>query len=120
MRSGEEGSRFSVAFIGSKAWAGRLGPDDLQATDAAGATLAEALRAAGCDPAGVPGARRTDVAAFLEIHIEQGRVLESQEAPVGIVGAIIGMHQVKVRVRSRADHAGRPTRRTAPGRYRCC
>lgn len=103
---GEEGSRFPTALIGSRAMTGNLLSGDLERTDEEGVTLREALLAAGYDPERVTDAQRDDVAAFLEIHIEQGRVLESQDMAVGIVSAIVGMHQIAVELTGRADHAG--------------
>lgn len=104
--TGEEGSRFPGGFIGSRGLTGELTPAELAKTDADGISMAQAMRDAGFDPARLPSARRSDWGGFLELHIEQGRVLESRGASIGLVYAIVGMQQVQVTVRGRADHAG--------------
>lgn len=106
--SDEEGARFSSTLVGSSALAGTFDPGMLAATDTAGATLASALRDLGADPAGIPALARTagQVAGFLEVHIEQGPVLESLDLPVGVVTAITGIERHRVRVDGQAGHAG--------------
>jgi allantoate deiminase len=104
--TGEEGSRFPGGFIGSLGVIGRLDADELAKVDEDGISVAEAMRLAGFDPARLPDAVRRDWGAWLELHIEQGRVLESEGVDVGLVHAIVGMLQVQVRVSGRADHAG--------------
>src|SRR5207248_154301 len=73
----EEGSRFSTNFWGARAIADRLEPGEAErARDGDGTTLADAMRAVGLDPANVASAVRRDIDAFVELHIEQGPVLD--------------------------------------------
>lgn len=101
----EEVSIFGVSCIGSRAAAGLL-PADWLERSAAGLTLAEGIAAVGGDPAALATARRRDVRAFLELHIEQGPVLEANRLDVGIVTAISGITRIEILVAGRADHAG--------------
>ena len=77
---------------GSRALAGTFDAAVLNATDAKGVTLIGALRAFGLDPARINEAAKqpNDVLAYVELHIEQGPVLEAEELPVGVVTAING------------------------------
>jgi allantoate deiminase len=104
----EEGSRFpSAGFWGSRAIVGLI-PDDLpeRVVGYDGTTIAEAMRAVGLDPARIPEAKRDDIAAYVELHIEQGPLLEQAGLPVGIVTGIVGIREYRVEVHGRADHAG--------------
>ncbi|TGE02256.1 allantoate amidohydrolase [Methylobacterium nonmethylotrophicum] len=111
----EEGVRFPVTLTGSRALAGLVRPDCLAARDHDGVSLAEALREFGCDPAGLPRLARdpASLLGYLEVHIEQGPVLEDAGLPVGIVTAIAGASRLAVTVEGRAGHAG-----TVPMRLR--
>ena len=104
----EEGVRFPVTLTGSRALAGLVRPDFLEARDRDGISIAQALRDFGCDPDGVTRLARdpASVLAFLEVHIEQGPVLEDADLPVGIVTAIAGASRLVVTVEGRAGHAG--------------
>ncbi|MEW6168772.1 MAG: allantoate amidohydrolase [Pseudomonadota bacterium] len=104
----EEGVRFKSAFLGSSAVAGCFDPALLQRTDAAGITLAEALRAAGCDPARIPALARDParLLGYVEVHIEQGPVLLTENLALGVVTAIAGSRRFRVSVHGRAGHAG--------------
>jgi allantoate deiminase len=104
----EEGVRFPTALAGSRAVAGTFDPAMLDARDADGVTVREALQAFGCDPAAIPGIarRRGQALAYVEVHIEQGPVLEAEDLPVGIVTAINGASRFKVEVAGEAGHAG--------------
>lgn len=104
----EEGVRFPTTLSGSRAVAGTLDLSVLSLTDAEGTSLQEALVRFGCDPAAIAGeARRRDaVAAFVEVHIEQGPVLEAEDLPVGTVTAINGASRFAVTVEGMAGHAG--------------
>jgi allantoate deiminase len=104
---GEEGSRFH-GLLGSRAVVEGLDDDELRAADAEGTTLAAAMDACGLDPqrAAEARVRPQDVAAYLELHIEQGPVLEMAERPAGIVTAIAGPLQFQAEITGRADHAG--------------
>ncbi len=105
--TGEEASRFPLGLMGSRGVAGTLDRRLLDhVRDDAGLTVAEGMRQVGLDPDRIPEARRRDIAAFVEMHIEQGPVLETASVPIGIVQSIVGIQQVRVTVRGRADHAG--------------
>ena len=103
----EEGARFPARFWGARAMTGTIGPDEAETmTDDDGATIGAAMREHGLDPAGIAASRRTDVAAFLELHIEQGALLEEAGLDVGIVTAITGQYRARATVEGRTDHAG--------------
>ena len=105
--SEEEGVRFGVPFIGSRAVAGRFDPALLKLKDAEGVTLEDAIRAFGLDP-GQIGNAAIDAAAlgFVEIHIEQGPVLEAEDLPVAAVTAIVGQSRHTLTWTGHANHAG--------------
>ena len=111
----EEGVRFPTTLSGSRSIAGSFDPAALDVQDAEGTSLAEALRHFGCDPDAIPGeARKTDaVLAFVEVHIEQGPVLEAEALPVGTVTAINGASRFALTLEGMAGHAG-----TVPMRLR--
>ncbi|MCO5176270.1 MAG: Zn-dependent hydrolase [Thermomicrobiales bacterium] len=104
----EESSRFaSTNFWGSRAITGRIMPNDPDNTIAfTGETMAEAMREVGLDPAKIPEAKRSDIDTFIELHIEQGPILEQMGLPVGIVTAITGLRHYVVELTGRSDHAG--------------
>jgi len=104
----EEGVRFGVTLIGSKALGGSFDPIFLDKRDANSVTLREAIVAFGGDPAQIPSLKRdrTKVAAFVESHIEQGPVLLSEGLPVGVVTSIAGASRMRVKVTGLAGHAG--------------
>jgi hydantoinase/carbamoylase family amidase len=103
----EEGSRFGASMFGSRAFAGEDVSDLLDRADADGVTVAAAMRALGHDPGATAGARAIDdVAAYLELHIEQGPVLERSGDDVGAVTAIAGLVRLEARFTGQANHAG--------------
>jgi allantoate deiminase len=104
----EEGVRFPVTLTGSRAVAGTFDPSALDASDDDGISLRDALRVFGGDPDAVAGVarERRRVLAYLELHIEQGPVLEVERLPVGIVTAISGATRMLVSVSGEAGHAG--------------
>ncbi len=105
--SEEEGMRFGVPFIGSRAMAGRFDPAMLSLKDADGVTLEDAIRAYGLDPGRIGQmALDTDVLGFFEIHIEQGPVLESEGLSVAAVTSIAGQTRFALRFIGHANHAG--------------
>ena len=71
-----------------------------------GESMADAMRGVGLDPARIPEARRDDIATFIELHIEQGPLLEQVHVPVGIVSGFPGIRHYVVELRGRSDHAG--------------
>ena len=102
-----EEATMSGATFGSRAMAGTLAPDVVNHRAWDSRTVADHLRDAGLDPDRVTAARRTDgPAAFLELHIEQGRRLETQQKPIGIVEGIAGIRRYEVTVDGYANHAG--------------
>jgi hydantoinase/carbamoylase family amidase len=103
----EEGVRFGVALMGSKAMAGGFEPAWLDRVDESGVTLRRALADFGGDPDAWPGlSRRGRVAAYVESHIEQGPVLLNEGLPVGVVTAIAGGSRIRATVTGLAGHAG--------------
>ncbi len=99
----EEVSIFGVSCIGSRGMAG-VRPDEWLGREANGMTLAEGIEKVGGDPA--KQQVRDDIRAFLELHIEQGPVLEGEKLDIGVVTAIAGITRVEILVEGRADHAG--------------
>jgi allantoate deiminase len=104
----EEGSRFPVTLTSSSACAGIFRPESLDLADRSGVTLRDALIAYGQSPADIPAAayRRDEAAAYVEVHIEQGPVLESRREPLGVVTAIIGQTYLNIELLGEAGHAG--------------
>jgi allantoate deiminase len=104
----EEGVRFGVTLIGSKAMGGSFDSVWLDAKDAAGTTLRDALIAFGGDPDGwrALDRRGKGVVAYVESHIEQGPVLLNEGLPVGVVTAIASGARMRVEVTGLAGHAG--------------
>ena len=107
----EEGSRFPLAYWGSGNVCGVFSPEQADSiVDAQGVTMREAMEAAGFGRSGGPGgpasARRTDLAAFVEAHIEQGMTLERYGERIGIVETIAGQRRYVVTVIGEANHAG--------------
>jgi allantoate deiminase len=103
-----EGVRFSAPLLGSRAVAGTFDPGVLDRIDVSGVTMREALLQAGHDPARIDTAARApdDVLAYVELHVEQGPVLEAEGLPVGVVTAISGGDRFEVEITGVAGHAG--------------
>ena len=105
----EEGSRFGIACLGSKLTAGAIGAESaLRLPDAAGTTFADAAATAGVDPAGVgrDDARLAELAAFVELHVEQGRGLADVDAPVAVASGILAHGRWRLRFTGEGNHAG--------------
>jgi allantoate deiminase len=104
----EEGSRYPAAdFWGSRAIVGRIAPGDTERIEGFdGTTIGDGMRSVGLDPARVHEARRDDIDCFLELHIEQGPLLELAGLPVGVVTGITGPREYWVELTGRSDHAG--------------
>lgn len=104
----EEGARFHTAYLGSGSMAGTLDPRSLSHADADGITLADAMRAFGLDPDRLAEARRDpgELLGFVELHIEQGPVLERRDVPVGVVSGIAGANRATIVFTGEAGHAG--------------
>ncbi|MBM7541307.1 Zn-dependent hydrolase [Amphibacillus cookii] len=105
----EEGARFSSGMIGSQAFIGALDVNDLYAyTDQFGISIAEAMKQQGYLPEHVSRAKvdPEKLACYLEVHIEQGKILESKQVPVGLVTGIVGLRWLKIKLHGEAGHAG--------------
>lgn len=104
----EEGVRFQSTYLGSRAVAGAFDRSLLERRDAAGVSLAEAMVGFGLDPDEVGDAARdpADVLGYVEVHIEQGPVLERARRPLGVVTAIAGATRLEVTLTGTAGHAG--------------
>ena len=112
---GEEPNDFGLSCVGSRAIAGSLDAEHLELKNAAGASLADALAAVGGDPAQIETARWEQGSAhsFVELHIEQGPVLEQAGVAIGVVSGIVGIRRLLATFEGRPDHAG-----TTPMRLR--
>jgi beta-ureidopropionase / N-carbamoyl-L-amino-acid hydrolase len=104
----DEEGRFG-GFVGSFAVIGTLTYEEiLRRRDLRGLSLAEAMRHVGIDPTKIGEARRhpKDIKAYVELHIEQGPILESMGVPIGVVQGIVAGSRTWITFRGRADHAG--------------
>jgi allantoate deiminase len=103
----EEDSRFHCNFWGTRGILGLIQPQELEdLCDLDGVSIAQAMRSAGFAPEKVRDAVRNDLDAFVELHIEQGRILYDEHLPLGIVDTITGLYRFRVTVDGRTDHAG--------------
>jgi N-carbamoyl-L-amino-acid hydrolase len=104
----EEPGVFGISCVGSRGLVGRLAGEDLTLRDAAGTSLADAIRSVGGRPdtLGAPLRETGSVRAYLELHIEQGRVLERAGSNLGIVNTIVGIRRYEVRITGSPAHAG--------------
>lgn len=104
----EEPSDYGISCVGSRGMVGLLDSAMLASPDPQGETLAQGMRRIGAAPDRLTTPLRDQgaVAAFLELHIEQGPVLESRGLPVGVVSHIVGIRRVAITVQGRPDHAG--------------
>src|SRR5947209_3826858 len=104
----EEGVRFASTLLGSRAVAGTFEENALGKTDTAGVTMREALAGFGLDPdhVGKAARMRRELLAYVELHIEQGPVLEGLNTPLGVVTAISGATRLAARLTGMAGHAG--------------
>src|SRR5580700_4903440 len=104
----EEGVRFASTLLGSRAVAGTFDESVLGVKDAAGISMRDALSQFGLDPdhIGAAARARSELLAYVELHIEQGPVLEGLNLPVGVVSAIAGATRLAARLTGMAGHAG--------------
>jgi allantoate deiminase len=111
----EEGVRFASTLLGSRAVAGTFDESVLGAKDSAGTSMRQALSQFGLDPDHIGAAARArgELLAYVELHIEQGPVLEAQNLSVGVVTAIAGATRLAASLTGMAGHAG-----TVPMRFR--
>jgi allantoate deiminase len=105
--SEEEGVRFSKPFLGSLALVGKLEAETLARIDKDGITVRKAIEDYGLDLADLSSAALSqDAFAYLEFHIEQGPVLESENASLGVVEALVGQTRMQLAFTGQANHAG--------------
>ncbi|MGY3777956.1 allantoate deiminase [Isobaculum melis] len=110
----EEGSRFPFNFFGSKNLFGAVKQQEIaDLTDIQGVTFEEAMTTAGFQLKASAQPARSDIQAFLELHIEQGKILETEEKTIGIVTSIVGQKCYTIVLKGEANHAG-----TTPMSYR--
>jgi allantoate deiminase len=104
----EEGIRFASTLLGSRAVAGTFDESVLGVRDKAGVSMREALSQFGLDPEhiGAAARARSELLGYVELHIEQGPVLEAEHLPVGVVTAISGATRLAVVLTGMAGHAG--------------
>ena len=104
----EEGLRYGTTFLTSSPLGGTWDPAWLSRQDANGVSLEQAIRDAGGDPATVPDLARTgdSLLGFLEVHIEQGPILQEQGLPVAVVSGITGSARAEITFTGMAGHAG--------------
>ncbi|GJL37251.1 Zn-dependent hydrolase [Enterobacter hormaechei] len=104
----EEGTRFNITLLGSRGLTGTWPQGWLDCEDAQGVSVAQAMVNVGLDPTRIATAERAreDFSAYLELHIEQGPVLEQEDLPLGVVTAINGARRLTCRFSGEAGHAG--------------
>ncbi len=104
----EEGARFPATLLGSRAVAGTFLESCLNIKDAEGVRMREAMVGFGLDPerVGAAARHRKEFIGYIELHIEQGPVLEAENLPVGVVTAISGATRLSVQLAGVAGHAG--------------
>lgn len=103
----EEGVRFGASMLGSRAFVGQDVGEYLERRDAGGISVADEMRRWGLDPGRIGEAKAVDrVGAYLELHVEQGPVLDRSGEEIGVVSGIVGMAQARVRIGGEANHAG--------------
>ncbi|MEI4770757.1 Zn-dependent hydrolase [Psychrobacillus sp. FJAT-51614] len=103
----EEGSRFGGGLMGSRGMMGLLTNEEFKSlADKDGILAEEAMLSIGLDPSIEKVRDPKTIKAFLELHIEQGPILEEKNIPIGIVEAIVGLTQLEVTIQGKAGHAG--------------
>ncbi|KEO55100.1 Zn-dependent hydrolase [Thioclava indica] len=102
----EEMSEYGLSCVGSRGLVGELAPEMLDYRGPKGETLAQAIERVGGQSASITQTPRRDITAYLELHIEQGRVLESKGLDVGVVTNVVGITRIEIDVTGQSDHAG--------------
>lgn len=104
----EEGLRYHTAYLGSTALAGIFDPAQLDRQDTDGITMRDAIKTFGGDPEQIRHDARDphDLLGYVEVHIEQGPVLQAHNLPVGVVTAIQGQSRFMISFQGEANHAG--------------
>ena len=112
----EEGLRYQISYLGSRAMTGQLNETDLERVDANGITMAAAIAEFGGDPSQLNSCQMGSetLLGYVEVHVEQGPVLEQKGHAVGVVTAIAGQTRVSVTFEGKSGHAG-----TTPMKLRC-
>ena len=116
--SNEEGFHYKRGLFGSRAVVGEFEPGELDEKDEAGLHIRDAIRSIGGDLSQISAALRKpgEIAAYLELHIEQGGLLHKAGIPIGVVEGIVGINRYEAKIRGFANHAGTtpmPERRDA-------
>jgi allantoate deiminase len=112
--SEEEGSRFPLAFWGSKNISGAYTIDSvIDVTDGEGISFLEAMNLSGFDVEKYTSPKRDNIERFVEIHIEQGMILERNQNQIGVVTHIVGQRRYTIHIKGESNHAG-----TTPMMYR--
>ena len=104
----EEPSDYGISCIGSRAMSGNLSKEHLNFTNPSGESLSQAIQRVGGKPKKLRAALRSkkELAAFLELHIEQGKILETANKQIGVVNNIVGIRRYEIVITGRADHSG--------------
>jgi len=102
----EEPNEFGLSCIGSRGIAGCLTAEHLALRNSKSETLAAELARVGGNPQALAAARRSDIKAAFELHIEQGPVLEAERIDIGLVSAIVGITRLEIEFEGTAGHAG--------------
>ena len=102
----EEASRFPTGYLGSKTITGKMTDLELEDMDQEGKTLVEVMKSQGYKPEALGQSKRDDLNSYIEIHVEQGPVLENNNKKIGIVENIVGLVGYVVKISGRQDHAG--------------
>ena len=104
----EEGLRYGSTYLGSRAMAGHFNLADMERRDAGGISMSDAIRAFGGDPDRIAEdvLSPDGLAGYIEVHIEQGPVLEARGLAVGVVSAIAGQDRMRITFTGEAGHAG--------------
>ena len=104
----EEPSDYGISCIGSRAMSGNLSKEHLKFTNPSGESLSQAIQRVGGKPKKLGAALRSkkELAAFLELHIEQGKILETANKQIGVVNNIVGIRRYEIVITGRADHSG--------------
>lgn len=94
------------SVIGSKAIAGEVHEDPAYYVRLDGTPIQDCLTKVGGDWSKIATAKRSDIAAFVELHVEQGGVLENAKLPIGVVSGVVGQYRFALKIKGRPNHAG--------------
>lgn len=102
----EEGSRFPSSYLSSRFITGKMADGELEEKDENGITIREAMAAYGYSPMDYRASKLSNVAAFFELHVEQGPVLSNLGADIGVVESIVGLYSYEITITGKQNHAG--------------